>query len=179
MRTTDETLKRLAELDKAATPGTWGFSGTFGWRLKNGDFSIDDSKETVICSRAAYEDKAEEMLANADLIVAARDAIPDLLADIAELKAERDAAIESDRINRHLVARLTVERTQAIIDKEHVEKNLDALVERHANLRASLRSLQDRWEETKTERDKEAGEWSREIGPDGKQVRYEPREAQP
>ena len=120
----------------------------------------------------------ENMLAT-DIPLRVREWIPGLMADIAELKAERDAAIESDRINRHLVARLTDERTQAIIDKEHVEKNLDALVERHANLRASLRSLQDRWEETKTERDKEAGEWSREIGPDGKQVRYEPGEVKP
>jgi len=102
-----------------------------------------------------------------------------LLDRMKRLEEERDAAIESDRINRHLVARLTDERTQAIIDKEHVEKDRDALVERHASLRAASRSLQDRWEETKTERDKEAGEWSREIGPDGKQVRYEPREAQP
>jgi hypothetical protein len=81
-------LDHLAELERAATPGEWHAS-TSGYSVR------DESGDVLADLRAKSIGGIEAMVANGELIAAARNALPALLAELRASRAVVAAAREA------------------------------------------------------------------------------------
>ena len=78
------TEAELAALDKAATPGEWHMNAMSATDESEALCAGDDS----IAVLSEFHQAAKQVWSNYELIVAARNALPDLLAEIARLREE-------------------------------------------------------------------------------------------
>ena len=111
---TEEQLTELRRLAEAATPGPWwieGYASMFGVFTNN----TDEQPETI-CDLPDDSDYSQN---NAAFIVAARAAVPALIAEVERLQvawsAEHDAYIRADEQAR--MAKREVESLRAMVEE--------------------------------------------------------------
>lgn len=119
---TPEEIARLRELEKKATPGPWKYSRPFEW--------IESNKHQIIAQTwGKLETPFVNDVNNSALIIAARNALPDLLDEIERLRHELVETGAILAISRKGVRDLSDDLAATLKRAEAAEEDADTLAE--------------------------------------------------